>query len=155
MCIRDRVTGTNAAVELTTRNIELINALINDGLLVPTIVNNGSISSIPGIVAAYNLLVANKTFLQHEVVNYIDVTFTNLDFVYNEEKCGRDTGLILDGLVLDLVHGGSSQSTFAGLQYWNQTNTVIPGEETTTTNAFAYARAVSYTHLTLPTKRIV
>jgi len=141
--VTNLVTGTNAAVELTTRNIELINALINDGLLVPTIVNNGSISSIPGIVAAYNLLVANKTFLQHEVVNYIDVTFTNLDFEYNEEKCGRDTGLILDGLVLDLVHGGSSQSTFAGLQYWNQTNTVIPGEETTTTNAFTFARDIS------------
>ena len=141
--VTNLVTGTNAAVELTTRNIELINSLINDGLLVPSIVNNGSISSIPGIVAAYNLLVANKTFLQHEVVNYIDVTFTNLDFEYNEEKCGRDTGLILDGLVLDLVHGGSSQSTFAGLQYWNQTNTVIPGEETTTTNAFAFARDIS------------
>ena len=141
--ITNLVTGTNAAVELTTRNIELINSLINDGLLVPSTVNNGSISSIPGIVAAYNLLVANKTFLQHEVVNYIDVTFTNLDFVYNEEKCGRDTGLILDGLILDLVHGGSSQSTFSGLQYWNQTNTVIPGEETTTTNAFAFARDIS------------
>ena len=135
--------GTNAAVELVTRNIELINSYIGEAGFNATTVPNGTASTIPGIVDGYNLLVANKEFLQHEVVNYIDVTFTNLDFEYNEVKCGRDTGLILDGLVLDLVHGGSSQSTFAGLQYWNQTNTVIPGEETTTTNAFAYARDIT------------
>jgi hypothetical protein len=142
--ITNLVTGTNAAVELVTRNIETFNKYIQitDYSAIP--VNNGvSPSTIPGIVASYNLIVANKNFLQQEIVNYIDVTFTNLDFEYNEEKCGRDTGLILDGLILDLVHGGSSQSTFAGLQYWNQTNTVIPGEETTTTNAFAYARDIS------------
>ena len=132
--------GSNAAVELVTRNIETINSYIGEIGFNATTVMNGAASSIPSIVASYDLIVANKEFLQHEVVNYIDVTFTNLDFEYNETKCARDTGLIFDGLVLDLVHGGSSQSTFAGLQYWNQTNTVIPGEETTTTNAFAYAR---------------
>jgi hypothetical protein len=137
-------TGTNAAVELITRNIESINSFISDATyFVPTVSNSGSPSSITGIVDSYNLLVANKTFLQHEVVNYIDVTFTNLDFEYNEVKCARDTGLIFDGLLLDLVHNGESQSTFAGLQYWNQTNSVIPGEETTTTNAFAYARDIA------------
>ena len=141
--ITNLVTGTNAAIELATRNIQLINSMIDDVLLSPTVFDNGSTSIIPGIVASYDLIVANKSFLQHEVVNYIDVTFTNLDFEYNETKCARDTGLILDGLMLDLVHEGSSQSTFAGLQYWNQTNTVIPGEETTTTNAFAYARDIS------------
>jgi hypothetical protein len=142
--ITNLVTGTNAAVELVTRNIEVINKYIQQESYSATPINNGvSPSTIPGIVASYNLIVANKNFLQQEVVNYIDVTFTNLDFEYNEEKCSRDTGLILDGLILDLVHGGSSQSTFAGLQYWNQTNTVIPGEETTTTNAFTYARDIA------------
>ncbi len=137
-------TGTNAAVELITRNIESINSFISDATyFVPTVSNSGSPSSITGIVDSYDLLVANKEFLQHEVVNYIDVTFTNLDFEYNEVKCARDTGLIFDGLLLDLVHDGESQSTFAGLQYWNQTNSVIPGEETTTTNAFAYARDIA------------
>ena len=142
--ITNLITGTNAAVELMTRNIEIINSYIDDASYsIPVAENAASASVIPGIVNSYNLIVANKEFLQHEVVNYIDVTFTKLDFEYNEEKCARDTGLIFDGLVLDLVHNGSSQSTFAGLQYWNQTNSVIPGEETTTTNAFAYARDIS------------
>jgi hypothetical protein len=144
--ITNLVTGTNAAVELVTRNIEIINKYIQDDTFgVSVVPNSGSATSIPSIVASYNLIVANKNFLQQEVVNYIDVTFTNLDFEYNEEKCERDTGLILDGLILDLVHGGSSQSTFAGLQYWNQTNTVIPGEEVTTINAYVYAREISKT----------
>ena len=142
--ITNLITGTNAAVELVTRDIEIINSYIDDNdYSVPVVTNSITPSTIDGIVNSYNLIIANKEFLQHEVVNYIDVTFTNLDFEYNEEKCARDTGLIFDGLILDLVHDGSSQSTFAGLQYWNQRNSVIPGEETTTTNAFAYARDIA------------
>ena len=141
--VTNLATGTNAGVELITRNVEIINSMIKDVSLTPTVISNsGSPTSVSGIVNSYNLLIANKNFLQHEVVNYIDVTFTNLDFEYNEVKCERDTGLILDGLVLDLVYGGSSQSTFAGLQYWNQSNSAIPGEETTTTNAFVYAKSI-------------
>jgi hypothetical protein len=141
--ITNLVTGTNAAVELVTRNIETFNKYIQQDSYSATVENNSvSPNARPGIVAAYNLLVANKNFLRQEVVNYIDVTFTNLDFEYNEEKCGRDTGLILDGLILDLVHGGSSQSTFAGLQYWNQdvyTGEIV-SQLTTTTNAIRYIK---------------
>ena len=136
-------TGSNAAIELCERNIRTINGMIQNGGS-PAVVANGLTSStIANVINSYNLLVANKTFLQHEVVNYIDVMFTNLDFVYNENKCARDTGLIVDGLMLDLVHGGNSQSTFAGLQYWNQGNSAIPGEETMTINAFTYAKSVA------------
>jgi hypothetical protein len=137
-------TGTNAAIEIISRNISIINNVLKNGpAAAPSEIPNSETSStIAGVVNSYDLLIANKEFLQHEVVSYIDVTFTNLDFEYNSVKCARDTGLILDGLILDLVHGGSSQSTFAGLQYWNQTNSAIPGEETTTTNAFIYAKSI-------------
>jgi hypothetical protein len=135
--------GTNAAVELITNNIALINGLIQGtfGLATPTVVNNGPITEIQSILDSYNLLVANKEFLQHEVVSYIDVTFTNLDFEYNAEKCERDTGLIVDSLAMDLLYQSNSNSTFAGLQYWNQDSfaSEIAGEITTTTNAFSYA----------------
>ena len=135
--------GVNAAIELIERNVKIINSLIKDGGIIPTAANELEPSIILGIVNSYNLLLANKTFLQHEVVAYMDVTFTKLDFEYNAEKCARDTGLILDGLALDLVYNGNSQSTFAGLQYWNQGNTTIPGEETLTASAFGFARNIS------------
>jgi hypothetical protein len=47
----------------------------------------------------------------------------------------------VDSIVQDLLFTTSSQSVFAGLQYWAQstsTNSIIPGEQTTTTNAFKY-----------------
>jgi hypothetical protein len=137
--------GSNAGVELLTRNIRIINKIIQDGTEgAPTLSPNGpSPTTVQSIVDSYNILIENKEFLQAEVVGYIDVTFTNLDFEYNEEKCARDTGLILDGLILDLVHGGSSQSTFAGLQYWSQGTSAIPGEETMTVLAFNYAKSIA------------
>ena len=143
--ITNLTTGSNAAIELVARNVGIINDILTNGAAAaPTVVNNSvTPSSIPGVIASYDLIVANKNFLQHEVVKYIDVTFTNLDFEYNAVKCARDTGLILDGLVLDLVYDSNSQSTFAGLQYWDHGSTVIPGEETTTTNAFAYCKTAT------------
>jgi hypothetical protein len=46
-------------------------------------------------------------------------------FVYNETKCERDTKLIVDAIAQDLLFNEdplrlNTQSTFAGLQYWNQ-----------------------------------
>ena len=137
-------TGTNAAIELVERNIKIINGLIKSSSNLPTVVSNaGSSSTNVDIINSHALLVANRNFIQHEVIKYIDVSFTNLDFTYNDVKCARDTGLILDGLILDLVHSGSSQSTFAGLQYWNQGSSAIPGEESLTIGAFNYAKLIA------------
>ncbi len=138
--ISSSTVGTNAAVELLTNNIRLINSSIKrqgDATLVP----NGPITTIQSILDSYDLLMANKIFLQHEVVNYINVTFTNLDFNYDASKCGRDTGLIVDSLAMDLLYQSDSNSTFAGLQYWNQDSfaSEIAGEFTTTTGAFSFA----------------
>ena len=134
--------GTNASVEAMTNNVALINSLIQGTVGdAPAVINNGQITTNQGILDSYALLEANKEFLQTEVVNYINVSFTNLDFVYNADKCERDTGLIVDSLSMDLLYQSNSNSTFAGLQYWNQDNfaSEIAGEVTTTTNAFAYA----------------
>jgi hypothetical protein len=135
-------TGTNAAIELIAQNIKTINTLIKDGGIITTILNRENPSTISGIVNSYDLLIANKTFLQHEVVSYMDVTFTQLDFEYDATKFARDTGLLLDGLALDLVYEGNSQSTFSGLQYWSQDDTTTPEEETLSANAFGYAKSI-------------
>jgi hypothetical protein len=44
----------------------------------------------------------------------------NAGFTYNETKCRRDTGLIVDTLAVDILMGSNTQSVFAGIQYWNQ-----------------------------------
>lgn len=105
------------------------------------IVSNSDASSVSDIVNAYNLLQANKIFIEDEVIAYVDST--NNAFTYNQDKCSRDVGLIVDALAQDLLFNGTSQSTFAGLQYWNQTTTSIPGEVSTTTTAIQYVRDLS------------
>jgi hypothetical protein len=95
-------------------------------------------------VSAYNLLQANKTYLQHEVVAYVDQIS---NFVYDQAKCSRDTGLIVDSIALDLLYPSTndSQTTFAGIQYWNQGSYTgqIGNEITTTTNAIVYLSSLA------------
>ena len=61
-------------------------------------------------------------------------------FSYNREKCTRDTGLIVDALAQDLLFSGNTQSTFAGIQYWNQNNYVgiISTQLQETSNTISY-----------------
>jgi hypothetical protein len=98
----------------------------------------------PGFFNARTLLLANKAFIQEQTVAYVDETYGG-PFQYDAVKCARDTGLIIDGLGLDLIYNSTSQSVFSGLQYWNQTSTPtqITGEVTTTTNAINYVNSIA------------
>ena len=69
--------------------------------------------------------------------NYGDaILFAN----YSKAKCERDTGLIVDSLAIDLAYGSNTQSTFAGLQYWSQTESAIPNQSEETLVAINYAK---------------
>jgi hypothetical protein len=94
------------------------------------------------ILNAKKLLDKNRLFIQAETVAFVDSIWPS-KFSYDPVKCSRDTGLIVDSLTQDLLFNGTSQSTFAGIQYWNQGLTVIPGEQTTTTNAVKYLKSVA------------
>jgi hypothetical protein len=112
-----------------------------------TIYTGQSINGGPpttGFFNARTLLLANKSFVQEQVVAYVDETYGG-QFQYDSAKCARDTGLIVDGLGLDLIYEGSSQSVFSGLQYWAQNGYTgeIGREVTTTTNAFTYISSIA------------
>jgi hypothetical protein len=94
------------------------------------------------ILNAKKLLDKNRLFIQNETVAFVDSIWPS-KFSYDPAKCSRDTGLIVDSLAQDLLFNGTSQSTFAGIQYWNQGLTVIPGEQTTTTNAVKYLKLLA------------
>jgi hypothetical protein len=63
-----------------------------------------------GYRKASALLLENKRFIQEEVINYIDATYS-VPFTYNPAKCARDTGLVVDAIVQDLLFSTSSQTT--------------------------------------------
>jgi len=89
---------------------------------------------------AFDLLLTNKTFIQSEVTAWIDYTYNSNSFNYNEDKCYRDVGLIIDAVSQDILLGGNQKSIEAGLSYWNLGYNYVAGQVTTTTMAINYAR---------------
>jgi len=81
-------------------------------------------ASDSGYANAVTQLLNNKLFIQKEITAWIGTQVgAGIDpfstgFVYNEDKCERDTGLIVDALVYDLTYGGNLQTTIAALAYF-------------------------------------
>jgi len=65
----------------------------------------------------YADLRAAKKFLQSSAISYTEAAFPGFD--YNEEKCYRDTGFILDAISTDLLYGGNERSIEAAKSYYN------------------------------------
>ena len=102
----------------------------------------------PGFFNARTLMLANKQFMQEQVVAYVDDTFNSGSFSYNQAKCSRDVALIVDSISLDLLYNSTSESVFAGIQYWNQGTYTgnIPNEISVTIDAINYAKSVAITY---------
>ena len=138
------VYATTAEASALTLAMSTITNIIQHGSgvaapLVPTVyeVDSGSRE------IAFELLMANKDFLVAETIAYIEQTYNQGAFEYNEALCYRDTGLIVDAVSQDILLGGNSKSLEAGLSYWNQGYNYVAGQETTTTLAINYARDVA------------
>jgi hypothetical protein len=89
-----------------------------------------------GFFNARTLLLANKPFLQKQVVAFVDRTFP--DFVYNQQLCYRDTGILIENMAYDMAFGGNQKSVESGLAYFNGVTSVIAGQETQTVSAIDY-----------------
>jgi hypothetical protein len=134
------VGGSGANTFISDRLDIIGNILVSGPNSAPKIIPSGPLPDGGAFRTAASLLRKNRSFIQDEVIAYTDQTF--FTFAYDEAKCSRDTGLIVDALAQDLLFRTSSQSTFAGLQYWNQDQYTgdILAELTTTTAAISYAR---------------
>jgi hypothetical protein len=71
------------------------------------------------------LLELNRVFIQREVTEWIDYQIANdiapftSSFDYDEYKCERDTGYLIDRLIHDLTHGGNLKMRSAAQAYVN------------------------------------
>jgi len=132
--VNNLATATLVTVGLIAADFKVITDILTSGtnhvtdIIVP---NRLTTSTNSNVWNAFNSLQANKTYLQAEAIAYIEETKTG--FKYNQVKCYRDTGLIVDSLAFDLLYSGTSQSVFAGLQYWNQTNRIEQNISSTAT----------------------
>lgn len=137
--------GSAAAQQKVIDEFDIISNIIEYGTAGTTnkIIPNGTIVTDTGMLDAANILLANKSLIQASVISYIDQTFVTPTYTYDRIKCLRDTKLIVDSVAFDLLFDGSSQSEFAGLQYWGQGSTRIPSEEQQTLAAINYAKTIS------------
>jgi hypothetical protein len=136
--------ATSAEQALIFSKTDILNDIITNG---PGSYVAGSIGLIKttdaSVVNAYNIIKANKSFLVAEVLAYLDETYNDGAFTYDQDKCFRDTGLLVDAVSQDIVLGGNSRSVQAGLSYWNQGYNSIAGQVSTTTAAINYISSIA------------
>jgi hypothetical protein len=103
----------------------------------------------PGFFNARTLLLANKPFIQSQTVAFVDNTFNSGSFTYNQSKCSRDVGLIVRAIAEDMLYNSTSDSTFTGLQYWNQDGYTgqIYAELTATVDAINYLKNLTHSYV--------
>lgn len=62
--------------------------------------------------------------------------------LYDQVKCQRDLGQIIDAVLWDLGHGGNERSRLAAISYYTGSGTYIPGTESETSAAIEFAKTV-------------
>ena len=134
--------GSAGAATIIGQRFDLIINIINNGTtgVTGSIQNNGDETVDTGYLDAFALLQANKEFIKADTIAYIN---NNFAFTFPEAACSRDTGLIVQSLAFDLLQQGSTQSTFAGLQYWSQGVNNVGTQSDETIEAIQHARAVA------------
>jgi len=87
--------------------------------------------------AAANALQANRTAIQDAVVTYVNNAYIA---PYNQEKCRRDVGLIIDAIADDLVLGTNYNTITAGFSYKRANSAyVLSDQREITIDAINYA----------------
>ena len=103
---------------------------------------------------ARKLLEMNRAFIQREVTEWITYQIANAasgsiweNFDYEDDRCERDVGLVLDAMIYDLCHGGNKRSrgaanAFVGALYEAPYNTGpysnLATEAANSAEAYAY-----------------
>lgn len=91
----------------------------------PKINNKGAYRS------AAALLELNRDFIAEEIIAWMNYNVTNnispftSTFVYNQELCKRDVGLLIDAFTFDLKYGDYNRTISAGLKYYQGASALI------------------------------
>ena len=135
--------SSNSSTRITTAYNEIVD-MINNGLSAE---NALSYPSPVGVDQnrkdALDNLIANRTFIQADTVEYVNNTYGALS--YNEGKCYRDVGYIVDALCYDILYGGTQATTRIAESYFVDGNTQVYGQETETVAAYNHAKSIIQT----------
>lgn len=105
-----------------------------------TTINSPSYAAEPADArnARQNILDA-KSKIQIDVIDFLNETYPSFDF--NQFKCSRDVGLIIDAVVDDMVLNTNYKSVQAGISYYRATaSEVTTNQKTETIAGINFAR---------------
>ena len=88
----------------------------------------GGNSADNGYVNAFDLLRANKEFIQYETIAYINNKYVNV-FTYDKAKCSRDVGLMIDAVCYDLVLDTTFNSVLSGTRYYTASSAAVLSDQ--------------------------
>jgi hypothetical protein len=91
--------------------------------------------------ASYALMKANKPFIQAETIAYVSSSWVGFD--YNEAKCRRDVGLLVDAVSTDILYGGNERSAKAGEYYYKYPSQATGSQVEQTVNAINFAGGIA------------
>ena len=107
-------TNTTAIARITAGFDTVINIITFGLSSAPAIVNTVPATYVPGYAEASAILLANKQFIEDEIIEWID---SNTTFSYDEAKCRRDIEIIIKAVLGDVILGSNYQTVVAGLSY--------------------------------------
>jgi hypothetical protein len=115
---------------------EVVDILTNGAGNADAITYPSGPDTIQDEIDAKDQLQANRTFLRAEVIAYINDTYPNL--TYDQTKCSRDVGYVIDALSYDIMYGGNSATVRAAEAYWVGAVSQVPGQQNQTADAFGH-----------------
>ena len=135
----------NTAKTIFSNNVDkIIDIFLNGiGSVVPIVYNHASPSQ--SRLNAKNQLQLNKEFIKADIIEYVNDYYPSL--TYNQVKCSRDVGYIIDALCYDILYGTNTATIIAAESYFVGTFSQLGlGETPATIDA--------YTRLKLTTSQV-
>ncbi len=121
----DTQTAISANMAIVTSIINAVNANAAPSLTFSDPLNTNS-----GIINAHDVLRANRTFIQNEIVAYINENFVG--YTYSpavQTKCERDLGYIIDAIGYDLALGTNFNAVVQGRAYQRANSAYVTSEQ--------------------------
>jgi hypothetical protein len=133
--------GSSAAAAEMTGLVDSINQIIQ-GTFVNT-VNPVYSRGTPAYASVRIDVQDDKETIVQDSLDYLEDN--NLVFAYDDVKCRRDIGYILEGLAYDVIYGGNSQSVDSGQKYYSSIISGFPSQipneqKAVTLDALAYVK---------------
>jgi hypothetical protein len=122
------VSGYELAETRVSDNMDIIISIISSGLdSVPEFVIPEPTIADQGFIRSRNLITTNKDFIKAEIIKYIELSYP--PFLYNKDKCARDTSIILNGIYYDIALGTNYNSVVNGRSYLRSMASVVITEQ--------------------------